>query len=61
MTYVGKEQMQTLVMHNQFSRYLETHMIHNHQLFIMSVTDGMEKSDLDDINNECSIFNMKTL
>ncbi len=23
--------------------------------------DGMEKSDLGDINNECSIFNMKTL
>jgi hypothetical protein len=23
--------------------------------------NGMEKSDLGDINNECSIFNMKTL
>jgi hypothetical protein len=23
--------------------------------------DGMKKSDLDDINKECSIFNMKTL
>jgi hypothetical protein len=29
---------QTFVMHNPFSRYLETHIIHNHRLFIMSVT-----------------------
>ncbi len=28
---------------------------------IVVFCDGMEKSDLDDINNECSIFNMKTL
>jgi hypothetical protein len=27
---------------------------------IVVFCDGMEKSDLDDINNECSIFNMKT-
>jgi hypothetical protein len=30
---------QTLVMHNPFSRYSETHIIHNCGLFIMSVTD----------------------
>ena len=29
---------QTLVMHNPFSRYSETHIIHNCRLFIMSVT-----------------------
>ncbi len=28
---------------------------------IVVFLDGMEKSDLDDVNNECSIFNMKTL
>jgi hypothetical protein len=30
---------QTLVMHNPFSRYSETHIIHNCRLFVMSVTD----------------------
>ncbi len=33
---------------------------HQNQLLFFEI-DGMEKSDLDDINNECSIFNMKTL
>jgi hypothetical protein len=28
---------------------------------IVVFRDGMEKSELDDINNESSIFNMKTL
>jgi hypothetical protein len=28
---------------------------------IVVFCNGMEKSDLDDFNNECSIFNMKTL
>ncbi len=37
---------QTLVMHNPFSRYSETQIIHNRRLFIMSVTDRISNWEL---------------
>jgi hypothetical protein len=37
---------QTLVIYNQFSGYLETHIIYNRRLSIMSVTDTLSPTEL---------------
>jgi hypothetical protein len=40
-----------------YKTQLLAYLLHRKPFFVV---DGMKKSDLDDINKECSIFNVKT-